>query len=174
MIIGNDYWYCGKNRKVKRFKKSVEDRFFDKVYKTRTCWEWTGSKNPEGYGNFLIGNRIQSSHRSSYQLFNGNIGNGQCVLHKCDNPSCVNPKHLFLGTKQDNANDAIAKGRTKLFQSNWGEKNPAARLTAKQVIAIRKEFKPKIVTRYMLADKYGVSWQTISDILYGGSWAKIK
>lgn len=89
------------------------ERFWSKVNKKTNsgCWEWTARKNDDGYGTIKINNKQCYSHRFSWQLFNGFILKGLFVLHKCDNPSCVNPDHLFLGTKKDNAKDRDNKGR---------------------------------------------------------------
>lgn len=90
--------------------KNVQDRFFEKVRKTRKCWEWT-ALTVNGYGRFRIGNSLVSAHRYAYELSFGEIPAGLFVLHKCDNRSCVKPAHLFLGTLQANMQDAVAKGR---------------------------------------------------------------
>lgn len=87
--------------------------FWDKVSKLSSCWEWTAAKDSRGYGCFgatkYFG--ISKAHRFSYFLHNGDIPKGMHVLHKCDNPSCVNPDHLFLGTNKDNMKDRDFKGR---------------------------------------------------------------
>ena len=87
------------------------NRFWDKVVKTDTCWLWVGSKTAQGYGRFRIGKKLFLSHRVSWNLINEEIPHELCALHTCDNPSCVNPEHLFLGTKKDNAQDKINKKR---------------------------------------------------------------
>lgn len=90
----------------------IEERFWAKVNKTETCWLWTGAKQRLGYGHISIGNdRFTSAHRLAYELANGPIPDGLFACHRCDNPACVRPDHLFLGTQQDNLRDAWRKGR---------------------------------------------------------------
>lgn len=84
--------------------------FWEKVQKN-DCWIWTAAKNEKGYGIFCIEGRTYKAHRLSYLLSVGAIPEGMCVLHKCDVPSCVNPDHLFIGTRADNNADMLAKGR---------------------------------------------------------------
>lgn len=86
-------------------------RFFDKIKKTRSCWVWIAAKRKTGYGCFKHRGKVLDSHRISWTLEKGDIPKGKWVLHKCDNPICVRPSHLFLGTPRDNVLDMIAKGR---------------------------------------------------------------
>lgn len=93
----------------------ILDRFFSKVEFVGYCWVWTGAKkvgkNALPYGFFGVNGKNQLAHRFAYRQFVGPIPSGLYVLHKCDNPSCVNPVHLFLGTAKDNAQDCVSKGR---------------------------------------------------------------
>lgn len=87
------------------------ERFWSKVNKTGGCWEWTAAANVKGYGRFMFEGRVQYAHRLSYAFAFGGISEGLLVCHRCDNPKCVNPAHLFLGTNMDNIQDCCAKGR---------------------------------------------------------------
>src|SRR5437867_3576800 len=102
---------------------SVKKRFKNKIkHDISGCWLWTGIKNGDGYGLLSFGTppnrKYRMAHRVSFELVKGSIPNGLCVCHHCDNPSCVNPAHLFLGTKKDNSEDSVRKGRAVRA---WGE-----------------------------------------------------
>lgn len=94
----------------------VFDRLMARVNKTETCWNWTAAKNRKGYGQIRIKGRLWIAHRLSYTLAKSEIPEGFHVLHSCDNPSCVNPDHLSIGTNQDNVDDKMAKRRHWVFR----------------------------------------------------------
>jgi hypothetical protein len=154
--------------------KPVEERFWAMVDKRGSddCWAWTGAHTPKGYGTFGIGGgRFQRAHRFAWTLAYGDPGMFH-VLHRCDNPPCQNPAHLWLGTNADNVADRVAKGRTG---DHAGEANPAAKLTRTQVEDIRRRYvrgrgpyDPG--TSKELADRYGVTRTQILDIVRGKCW----
>lgn len=90
---------------------STECQFWSKVNKTEGCWEWTGSTHKFGYGEFRSGYTFYRAHRYSYELHHGEIEEGLGINHKCDNPKCVNPDHLYAGTQQQNNADKLARDR---------------------------------------------------------------
>ena len=98
-----------------------EERFWVKVVRGPDCWNWNGGKLVEGYGRFVDRGKYVLAHRVSWEIHNGPIPEGLCVLHRCDNPPCTNPDHLFVGTHGDNARDRAAKGRN----GKWRRPTPA-------------------------------------------------
>lgn len=148
------------------------ERFMRFVEKTDSCWIWKGAKNKKGYGWIRFNNGGFRAHRLSYLLYKGDIPkdntyHGVCVLHKCDNPSCVNPEHLFLGSNSDNVKDMVVKMRNTI-----GERNGCAKLTSKDVLNIRKLNKERISGRD-LANKYNISETTVSQIIHKTRWKHI-
>jgi hypothetical protein len=130
------------------------------------CWEWIGNLNNDGYGRISIGNVGHKAHRVAWSLVHGPIADGMCVLHRCDNRSCVRPSHLFLGTQADNNRDMAAKGRAKAGQIAFGEASRLSKLTSDAVRRIRTSAAP----RRALAAEFGVTRYTIRDIQVGRSW----
>jgi hypothetical protein len=147
-------------------RKNVKTRFMEKVEKTSSCWEWTAGKDPYGYGRFYDGKHV-GAHRVAWELFKGPIPQGLCVLHHCDNPSCVNPDHLFLGTRVDNARDRDRKNRT-----SRGERNGKAKLTKKQVLEIRARIASG-ETRRSVAKDFNICRQTIDNIANKKVWGHV-
>jgi hypothetical protein len=150
-------------------------RFRAKVRKTDACWLWTGSVVAEGYGVLWKDGKNVRAHRISWELHYGPIPDGMKVCHKCDNPPCVNPSHLFLGTNRDNTQDSISKGR---YKSNWpgygGSDHPMAILTEDAVAHIRATYKKGVVSMKSFADRFGVSIGTIAAVVHGRTWPGIQ
>ncbi len=131
------------------------------------CWIWIGNKTQKGYG--WTGSyseakkfKIYRAHRLSYHFYKNEIPDGMFVLHSCDNPSCINPEHLFLGTHEDNMKDRELKNRT---HRGIGEKNSHSKLTKEQAIYIMKNIYKK--SAYELSIEFGVCEDTVRNIWHG-------
>jgi hypothetical protein len=148
---------------------AAADRFWAKVDRRspEECWPWKAGIH-RGYGLFRAekDRPMVRAHRYSWALANGPIPEGMNVLHRCDNPPCCNPAHLFLGTQLDNVEDCAAKGRRR---PPSGENNGRAKLTAELVDQIRTEYRPGL--QQALANKYGVSRATVSRVLRRAGWS---
>lgn len=143
-------------------------RFWKNVDKTDGCWNWTGTRTDKGYGRFKTSTKNWRAHRLSYEMHCGPIPEGMQVLHECDNPSCVRPDHLFLGTNADNMADKCAKGR-EAHVGVKGVQHPKAKLTEDDVRTIRS----MRGTLREAATRFGVSQTTISDIRSRRCWSHI-
>lgn len=141
-----------------------ESRFWSKVDKTSSCWNWKAYT--DRYGIFRVNRKLLKAHRVSWVLFNGPIPDGLCVLHRCDNTKCVNPGHLFLGSQLDNVLDMERKGRSIHPK---GEGIGTSRLTKEQVIEIRSSNESLLT----LGLRYGVSKQAIYKINHMLTWRHI-
>jgi len=133
------------------------------------CWEWTGSRHGKGYGMVGVGSRIvDKAHRVSWRMHNGLIPEGMHVLHHCDNPPCVNPAHLFIGTNDDNVRDKIAKGRQRV---PCGEAHGNAKLTERDVIEIRLLSDVPVKE---IAARFSISGCTVRRVRNRTAWAHVK
>ena len=142
----------------------ILNRFESKIHKSNKCWDWLASKDRQGYGYFGINRKIKKAHRVAYEQWVGRIPFGLSILHRCDNPPCVNPEHLFLGTKSDNSRDAFDKGR--LTQIGLGEHSMAAKLNNESVLFVKASQE----SNSNLARRLGVDRGTIRAIRVGKSW----
>jgi hypothetical protein len=154
------------------WRLSVEERFWPKVMKPLgwdACWPWQGAKDPKGYGNFKIRSYLSSrAPRVAYALYYNRSPASLFVLHRCDNPPCVNPTHLFLGTVQDNSDDMVKKGRAAV-RDQRGSKNGAAKLDEAKVETIKGLILAGL-NNTVIAARFGVTHQLISRIRRGRSW----
>lgn len=151
-------------------RTSTEERFWSKVQvrSLHECWEWTGAINKNGYGSFYLRGRIITASRAAWALFRGPIG-ALFVLHRCDNPRCVNPAHLFLGTHADNMADKVSKGRQPVRR---GAANHKTKLTEDAVRLIRKRLAEGAEKR-ALGLEFGVSDVAIHHIARGKNWGHV-
>lgn len=158
-------------------RPTLETRFWDKVnkngpihptLKTR-CWEWTACL-ARGYGAIQVSGGIIKVHRMSWQLHKGDIPEGLFVLHRCDNPICVNPTHLFLGTHQDNMKDMKAKERTNAVE---GEQHHLAKMTVSKVKELRNLREQTGLSYDKLAKRFGISTMQAYDIIKRKAWKHV-
>jgi len=159
------------------------DRFWAKVSKASVCWIWTGALDKDGYGVFRT--PLKSSdraHRVAFILAGGKIPHGMMVLHHCDNPSCVNPAHLYAGTHADNTKDAVDRKRMAAGERNGTRRHPEklargsrqglSKLTESQVQDIRK-LRKQGATLKQLAAMANVSIATIGYVCNGSTWKHV-
>ena len=142
------------------------------------CWNWVGGKGNNGYGRIRINDKFYLPHRASYVIFVGDIPEGMCVCHKCDNPSCINPEHLFVGTRNDNMQDALRKGRLKIPKSistqfEIGHKPKNRSLSNNQVLEIKRMLKDGF-TIHDISSTLNIGRHTINNIKRGHSYFNIK
>lgn len=165
--------------------QKTEERFWSYVPVSGRddCWEWSGQRNENGYGRFKSGGTKGPAHRFAYELINGPIPIGLIIRHTCDNPPCVNPHHLLVGTAADNSRDMVERGRSILGR-RWksghtktaghpnfmpGSLNPLAKLSAADIPVIRKRCRSGEM-KLTVAASYGVVPGAISDIMRGITW----
>lgn len=196
-----DRRYCSKSCADEAKVVDPAERFWAKVAKPEhpdACWPWIGNMGTDGYGKFWIDGTSKHASRVAWELANGPVADGMHVCHRCDNPRCVRPSHLWLGTASDNSRDMMEKGRgaigirhgsrthpervargerhgsvTKPESRRRGSAHPAAQLTEDDVRAIRRDYRPRYVTKAVLADRYGVSERAIKHIVSGKTWRHV-
>lgn len=150
-------------------RKSLAERFWARVQFGRGCWEWQGRRSNQGYGYLTEGHKGKiAAHRLSFRLSNGDIPDGAHVLHRCDNPPCVRPDHLFLGDASSNQLDAISKGRQATGSRRWGAKLTESMVRDARAAAAAGE------TIGALAERFGVNRTTMSVAIAGHTWKHVK
>ena len=159
---------CDLSRRLPQF-------FVDRISpnKKTKCWDWTGNLTGRDNRAFAWwGGKTRIAARVVYAFFYGDFKEELCVLHTCDNPSCVNPEHLYLGNQKDNARDRESRGRNKAFSSGFvGESNGQSKLTEKQVLDIIRNNTDSHST---IANNHGVSRSMVQRIKAGKAWKHLQ
>ena len=174
--------YCNKHYlRIKKYgapdgglrnQAPLEQRFWRMVKKTEDCWMWSGGKRANGYGQISEGgrgSRSLSAHRVSYELHYGPIPDGLVVMHSCDNPACVNPHHLSVGTYKENTHDMIAKGRKRTV-APVGAENGKSILSEQEVLYIRANGHK---SHAQLGREIGVSPNCVRGVRIGRTWSHV-
>jgi HNH endonuclease len=146
----------------------VKEIFNCSFIPTPGCWIWKGSKTSEGYGRIKICQKELVAHRVSYAIYKGKIPKGLVIRHKCDNPNCVNPEHLLTGTHGDNMQDKVERNRQAR-----GAANGKSKLNETQVREIRT-LRDLGWTLQKIGDTYGVTKQSVRDIIIGKHWSHLE
>lgn len=159
-----------------RKSMSFSERFWLRVQKSKGCWTWRGNPDRWGYGRFYFGGGTMLAHRASWVVHFNDPGDLN-VLHKCNNPICVRPSHLYLGTDRDNTRDRIAAGTQSDgrpgFCRNVGSKHAQSKFTEEDVVLVRAMVKSGFFTRKDVQRIFGVSKTAVRSALLGVSWRHV-
>lgn len=174
-------WYRNRSFEVGDGRRRYADsqrlvRFFDKVITSEDgCWIWTACTVRDGYGRVGVNGKLMLAHRYIFEQMYGPIPDGMEVCHICDNPPCVRPDHLFLGSHKDNMLDRDLKGRQARNAGKKGERSHLAKLTDAQAAEIKQSYRPRdsVFGGRALALHYGVSKATISLLVRGQTWTHV-
>jgi hypothetical protein len=153
-------------------KRPVAERFWSHVAigLPDECWEWQAARYKYGHGKTAISNHSIQAHRLAYELTYGTIPDGLLICHKCNNPPCCNPQHLYAGTYTDNMQDSIKAGTAHYLPPMIGQQNPRAKLTNESVQLIRKLYAEGGIFISYLAKRFNVSSTTIAKIVHSETW----
>jgi hypothetical protein len=160
--------FCNRSCRWNHFRSLAAARFAALHATGEGCWPWQGPLDADGYGLFPHANRTVRAHRFSFTLHRGVIPAGMHVLHACDNPRCVRPDHLFLGTNQANVDDMIRKGRQAR-----GADIHTAKVNEATVKEIRSRYAARRANLRALAQEFGIGYAGLCDIVYRRSWKHV-
>lgn len=147
---------------------TLQQRLEKHIISKTDCWLTDLYCNRHGYPKISFNQQPINASHASFQLYNGEIPKGMFVLHKCDNPACINPKHLFLGTQRDNMKDMASKKR-----STYGSKNPTAKLNEEQVLEIKRLLSETNLSQQKIAQLFNVDRKIVSGIKNGKIWKHV-
>jgi len=162
---------CLKSPNSKQYKEKLKNRLLKSCFFKNSCWIWKGPYVKFGYGKTTIKNRTITTHRASWIAFKGDIPKGLQVLHNCphgDNPACINPDHLFLGTHLDNMRDKIKKNRSNIPKGEASNKSILNNIQIKEIKRLKG-----LESSYKICDRFGVAASTIRAIWSGKTWKHI-
>lgn len=155
--------------------RTIDQRLWNRVVvDNKGCWNWTGTKDTKGYGSIRFNKKGYWVHRFAWQLTYGEIPVSLMVCHRCDNPSCINPAHLFLGTAKDNSIDMMQKNRGGKGRFIRGHLPYNTKFTEEVIREIRSRYSKEAVTQTQLAQYYGTSQGHITNIVNGRAWSRVQ
>lgn len=157
-----------KRTQRRKAEEAIRSRFARLLSVSEGCCEWDGLLDKDGYGRVTYRKKCTRAHRLSYEIHVGSIPAGMQVCHRCDNPACVRPDHLFLGSNLDNVHDRDQKNRV-----SHGSRHPSAKLSEAQVLEIRELYAAGHHSQEAIARRYGVSQRMVSMIILGQKWARV-